>query len=146
MTKQETYDELVKRGATLKPVASYKADELKALLADTPEPGAKGADDSESGRTDSGNDTQGDPQNKPDTGDAGNDGAAHQDDPPNVPADPVPPADPVKEEPKKFPVLRFPGSGWCNEIGYSYTKGLYRPKSAREYEALRKYAVEEIAQ
>lgn len=111
MTKQETYDELVKRGATLNPVASYKADELKALLAATPEPGASSA------------------------GNAGNAGSGE-----------VPPADPVKEKSKKFPVLRFPGSGWCNEIGFSYTKGLFRPKTAREYEALRKYAVEEIAQ
>lgn len=121
MTKQETYDELVKRGATLNPVASYKADELKALLADTPEPGDSSA------------------------GNAGNAGSDEV--PPVPPVPPVPsPADPVKEEPKKFPVLRFPGSGWCNEIGFSYTKGLYRPKTAREYEALRKYAVEEIAQ
>lgn len=41
------------------------------------------------------------------------------------------------------PALRFGGGGWCPELGRSYERGVYRPKSMAEYEALRKYAEEE---
>lgn len=52
--------------------------------------------------------------------------------------------EPPTEAKKPFPVLRFDQAGWCNEIGYSYSIGFYRPKDEREYKALRKYAAEEL--
>lgn len=54
----------------------------------------------------------------------------------------APPPDPPKTErdPNKIPVLFFPGSGWCAELGISYTQGYYTARSRREYEILQKYA------
>ena len=54
----------------------------------------------------------------------------------------APPPDPPKTEPdpNKIPVLFFPGSGWCAELGISYTQGYYTARSRREYDILKKYA------
>ncbi|MCD8295004.1 MAG: hypothetical protein LUE27_07170 [Clostridia bacterium] len=42
--------------------------------------------------------------------------------------------------PERMPVLRFADSGWCAALGRGYSRGLYRPRTRREYEALRPYA------
>ena len=39
-------------------------------------------------------------------------------------------------------LLRFIESGWCPALGRSYTRGLYRPATADEYEALKPFAAE----
>lgn len=41
-------------------------------------------------------------------------------------------------------LLRFIESGWCPALGRSYTRGLYRPKTFAEYEALKPFAAEEV--
>ena len=41
-------------------------------------------------------------------------------------------------------LLRFIESGWCPALGRSYTRGLYRPKTPAEYEALKPFAAEEV--
>ena len=43
-----------------------------------------------------------------------------------------------------IPLLRFDESGWCSALNRAYSRGLYRPKDADEYIALKKYAAEEI--
>lgn len=43
-----------------------------------------------------------------------------------------------------IPLLRFDESGWCSALDRAYSRGLYRPKDADEYIALKKYAAEEI--
>lgn len=43
-----------------------------------------------------------------------------------------------------IPLLRFDESGWCSALDRAYSRGLYRPKDAGEYIALKKYAAEEI--
>lgn len=54
----------------------------------------------------------------------------------------TPPGPAEKPEPvKKF--LKFKTSGWCEELEMSYKKGVYHPKSEKEYRALKKYAVQE---
>ena len=40
----------------------------------------------------------------------------------------------------KIPLLFFPVSGWCAELGKSYTQGYYSARSRCEYDILRKYA------
>ena len=64
----------------------------------------------------------------------------------------VSPDAPAKQEPKTEPeapkpvedraihLLRFSESGWCPELNRSYTRGVYRPKTLAEYEALKPYA------
>jgi len=41
---------------------------------------------------------------------------------------------------EKIPTLFFPASGWCAELGISYTQGYYTARSRREYDILQKYA------
>lgn len=41
-------------------------------------------------------------------------------------------------------LLRFIESGWCPALNRSYTRGLYRPKTFAEYEALKPYAAEVV--
>lgn len=43
-----------------------------------------------------------------------------------------------------IPLLRFDESGWCSALDRAYSRGLYRPKNADEYIALKRYAAEEI--
>ena len=45
---------------------------------------------------------------------------------------------------KTIPLLKFDESGWCSALDRAYSRGLYRPKNADEYIALKKYAAEEI--
>lgn len=53
-----------------------------------------------------------------------------------------PAAEPVKEPAAvKILPLHFETSGWCEELCCSYFAGTYHPQNAREYEALKKYAV-----
>ena len=51
----------------------------------------------------------------------------------------APSGTPVGPEPR---LLRFADSGWCEALGRSYTRGLYRPADAAEYLALKPYAAE----
>ena len=44
----------------------------------------------------------------------------------------------------RIPLLRFIESGWCPALKQSYTRGLCRPKSFAEYEALKPYAEEVV--
>ena len=44
---------------------------------------------------------------------------------------------------KNMPVLKFECSGWCEELGVSYYKGDYQPRTDEEYKGLKKYAVSE---
>ena len=39
-----------------------------------------------------------------------------------------------------FPTLEFSGFGWCEELKKSYSRGLYKPKSKEEYEALKPFS------
>jgi cell division septum initiation protein DivIVA len=39
--------------------------------------------------------------------------------------------------------LVFKTSGWCEELQMSFKKGIYHPKSAKEYIGLKKYAAQE---
>ena len=43
-----------------------------------------------------------------------------------------------------IPLLEFAEDGWCTPLNKPYCKGLYRPQSADEYLALRKYASKEM--
>ena len=52
----------------------------------------------------------------------------------------APPPAPADPDPVKIPTLRFESSGWCAELGISYTQGYYTARSRREYEILQKYA------
>lgn len=62
--------------------------------------------------------------------------------PPKKAATAAEPAAPQEEE--RLPMLRFQCGGWCDALGRSYERGLYRPKDRREYLALRQYAQEEV--
>ena len=55
-------------------------------------------------------------------------------------APPEPPKVAAAPDPDKVPVLFFPASGWCAELGISYTQGYYTARSRREYDILKKYA------
>jgi len=46
----------------------------------------------------------------------------------------------VKDE--TIHLLRFTESGWCPALNRSYTRGLYRPATFAEYEALKPFAEE----
>ena len=50
---------------------------------------------------------------------------------------------PLKNPLPKARVLEFETSGWCEELKMSYRKGVYHPKSEKEYKALKKYAIQE---
>ena len=52
------------------------------------------------------------------------------------------PSVPVRAAP--IPLLRFIESGWCPALKRSYTRGLYRPASFAEYQALKPYAEEVV--
>ncbi len=41
-------------------------------------------------------------------------------------------------------LLRFDESGWCPALCCSYSRGLYRPKTVAEYEALKPFAAEVV--
>ena len=41
-------------------------------------------------------------------------------------------------------LLRFDESGWCPALNRSYTRGLYRPKTVAEYNALKPFAAEVV--
>jgi hypothetical protein len=53
-------------------------------------------------------------------------------------------ADTDEEQTAVIPLLKFAEDGWCTPLNKPYCKGLYRPVSAEEYRALKKYASEEI--
>lgn len=53
-------------------------------------------------------------------------------------------ADTHEEQPAVIPLLKFAEDGWCTPLNKPYCKGLYRPVSAEEYRALKKYASEEV--
>jgi len=40
---------------------------------------------------------------------------------------------------KKIKEIIFEGSGWCEELQTSYRKGIYTPKTLKEYNILKKY-------
>ena len=42
---------------------------------------------------------------------------------------------------KKIPTLEFKSSGWCEELKISYRRGKRTPKTIKEYNALKKYAL-----
>ena len=44
----------------------------------------------------------------------------------------------------KFPVLIFKNSGWCEELKCSYFAGRYEARTKEQYEALKKYAEDEV--
>ena len=60
----------------------------------------------------------------------------------------------ITQEPAKEPakpaakdgirLLRFTESGWCEALHRSYTRGLYRPKSLFEFNALRPFAADVV--
>ena len=56
------------------------------------------------------------------------------------------PDEPAPESAKDETIhlLRFVESGWCPALGRSYSRGLYRPKTFAEYEALKTFAAEEV--
>ena len=53
-------------------------------------------------------------------------------------------SDTHEEQPAVIPLLKFAEDGWCSPLDKPYSKGLYRPTSAEEYRALKKYACEEL--
>jgi len=42
------------------------------------------------------------------------------------------------------PMLYFANAGWCEELGQSYFMGWYQPRSWNEYNALKKFAGQEV--
>ena len=57
-------------------------------------------------------------------------------------ADEPEPVAAVKDE--TIHLLRFAESGWCPALNRSYTRGLYRPATFAEYEALKPFAEEVV--
>lgn len=55
-------------------------------------------------------------------------------------SDSIKPPEPPKAEAPRL--LRFDESGWCPALNRSYTRGLYRPATPKEYEALKPFAAE----
>lgn len=55
--------------------------------------------------------------------------------------DDIPQPPPTSAAPE-IHLLRFADSGWCEVLGGSYTRGLYRPASVAEFLALKPYAAE----
>ena len=49
---------------------------------------------------------------------------------------------PKPVEDRAIHLLRFTESGWCPALNRCYTRGLYRPATFAEYEALKPYAAE----
>ena len=45
-----------------------------------------------------------------------------------------------KPDVENIPYLIFNNSGWCEELKFSYFRGPYKPKSIKEYEALKKFS------
>ena len=117
MTKTEKYDALKKKGVELKHINNHSSDEIDALYKQH-----FGSDDGEvpTPPEQTGSD-QGTGNNTPD--DTDKDDASK------------------KVPPKR--VLEFATSGWCEELKMSYRKGVFHPKSEKEYEALKKYAIQE---
>lgn len=66
--------------------------------------------------------------------------------PPVVEVEKTPETPPVLETDAAPPAaegirpLFFDSSGWCPELKRSYFRGRYQPKTAAEFEALKKYA------
>ena len=128
MTKNEKYDALKAKGINLKHINNLSSDEVDKLYIQTsPDSGntpsengiAAGADADEANPSDQ----DGDNQTSPDSG--------------NTPS-----GTQTKNTTAKK-VLEFETSGWCEELKNSYKKGLYHPKSDKEYKALKKYSVQE---
>ena len=50
----------------------------------------------------------------------------------------------VQEE--RLPMLYFETGGWCDGLGRSYSRGMYKPQDRFEYLKLRPYALKEVWQ
>jgi len=132
MNKEELYAALKEDGAKLRAINFYKRDTLKDLYierfgvdpdAPVPQPDALEQQDMDS---------------------------AEQED--TLPEDEAPVErtysreEPLEPTPVEIEIhtLYFTGGGWCEETGTSYQPGYYRPKTAFEYLALRRFAAEEL--
>ena len=130
MTKNEKYDALKAKGINMKHINNLSSDEVDKLYIQNIVDKSSGNTPSENG-TDTGADTgetnpsdqDGDNQTSPDSG--------------NTPSETQTKNTTAKK------VLEFETSGWCEELKTSYKKGLYHPKSDKEYKALKKYSVQE---
>lgn len=127
MTKKEIYDELKAVGVKLKAVNTMKLDVLTELYRETfgKEPGA----DDAGSTVETGDETEKGNENATPGKENAKAGTSGKDDAGSAGSDPAP-----------IPVLHFRSSGWCEALKRSYFKGKYRPKTRREYEALKPYA------
>lgn len=133
MTRKEIYEELKADGAKLKSLRSYNLAQLQELYTERfgYAPDEKPDEDNSSSIVEEEvSDTQDD-----DAGDT-NDADDEDDSPDDVDDDPEPQV--------KIRTLEFDRSGWCEELGTSYFKGIHRPATVKEYLTLRKYAAREI--
>lgn len=130
MTKIEKYDALKEKGVELKHINNHSSDEIDALYKQyfdtegtgTPTPPEQTGSDGDNNTGTTPPESHGSDQDN----NSGN----------------KPPEGPKEKVPAKM-VLEFATSGWCEELKMSYRKGVYHPKSKKEYEALKKYAIQE---
>lgn len=111
MSKEEIYNELLKRGIQPKKSLRFsKLEDLQAML-------------------DESNPKQEQQKQNPDE---------KKDIPPDIKEKTAPESKPVAAQ---ILPLRFETSGWCEELCCSYYAGVHHCATVREYEALKKYAV-----
>lgn len=119
MTKQETYDELIRRGVSLGPADDYKVADLKELL-------AKQKQEQEHGQTRT--DMEGTNESRSETKAHGLKEDEHGRQP--------------EPEPKneRIPRLFFDHMGYCRALDRTYYPGTVAPANRAEYDALRPFA------
>ena len=115
MTKEEKYEDLQAAGADLDPIGLYTEEDINVLYK-----AEFGDSDSDAGMSEENH------SSSPGSGNAQTRSKKPKD---------LSTADP---QPR---VLTFANSGWCEELEISYRKGGYRPRNAREFKALKKYAI-----
>lgn len=149
MKKEEIYNALKEDGAKLRPIRFYKIEALRELYVERfGEPAPQGEPSYDSAREHD----EFPPLDSLEKHDA--DSATGEEEEDVLPEDemnhpgyrdyaPEPAPEPAEPE-VEIHTLYFTGGGWCNETGTSYAPGYYRPKTAFEYLALRRFAAKEL--
>ncbi len=135
MTKQEIYDELVKRGVSLGPVAPYTKKDLEELLAKTPEKPNPAAN------AGAGNANGGGTGEKSAEELAAEEAARNAKE--RADAEAAEKARMEAEAARKSKPLRFDHMGYCAALKRTYYPGTYMPKDDAERDALAPFAVKE---